>query len=116
MSYDVIVIGAGAAGMMAAVGAGESGARTLLLEKNAKVGRKIGITGKGRCNVTNDCDRQTFMEHVVSNPRFLYSALDRLGPQDMMRRLESQGVSLKVERETGYFRCRIVRSILSMRC
>ena len=103
MSYDVIVIGAGAAGMMAAVGAGESGARTLLLEKNAKVGRKIGITGKGRCNVTNDCDRQTFMEHVVSNPRFLYSALDRLGPQDMMRRLESQGVSLKVERGNRVF-------------
>lgn len=103
MKYDVIVIGAGAAGLMAAGKAAQAGARTLLLEKNAKVGRKIGITGKGRCNVTNACDSRTFMENIVSNPRFLYSALDRLGSQDIINLLEAHKTPLKVERGNRVF-------------
>ncbi len=103
MKYDVIVIGAGAAGLLAAGKAAEAGARTLLLEKNAKVGRKIGITGKGRCNVTNACDDRTFMANIVSNPRFLYSALDRLSSQDIMELLEENKVPLKVERGNRVF-------------
>lgn len=103
MTYDVIVIGAGAAGLMAAGKAAEAGARTLLLEKNEKVGRKIGITGKGRCNVTNACDNRTFMENIVTNPRFLYSALDHLSSQDMMQLLEANRVPLKVERGSRVF-------------
>ena len=103
MKYDVIVIGAGAAGMLAAGKAAQAGARTLLLEKNEKVGRKIGITGKGRCNVTNACDDRTFMTNIISNPRFLYSALDRLSSQDVMDLLEENKVKLKVERGNRVF-------------
>ncbi len=103
MKYDVIVIGAGAAGLLAAGKAAQSGARTLLLEKNEKVGRKIGITGKGRCNVTNACDDRTFMANIISNPRFLYSALDRLSSQDVMDLLEENKVKLKVERGNRVF-------------
>lgn len=103
MIYDVIVIGAGAAGLMAAGKAAEAGARTLLLEKNPKVGRKIGITGKGRCNVTNACDERSFMENIVTNPRFLYSALGRMAAKDVMALLEKQGVPLKVERGNRVF-------------
>ena len=103
MKYDVIVIGAGAAGLLAAGKAAQAGARTLLLEKNAKVGRKIGITGKGRCNVTNACDDRTFMANIISNPRFLYSALDRLSSQDIMELLEENKVKLKVERGNRVF-------------
>ena len=103
MKYDVIVIGAGAAGLLAAGKAAQAGARTLLLEKNEKVGRKIGITGKGRCNVTNACDDRTFMANIISNPRFLYSALDRLSSQDIMDLLEENKVKLKVERGNRVF-------------
>lgn len=103
MKYDVIVIGAGAAGMLAAGKAAQAGARTLLLEKNEKAGRKIGITGKGRCNVTNACDDRTFMTNIISNPRFLYSALDRLSSQDVMDLLEENKVKLKVERGNRVF-------------
>ena len=71
MGYDVIVIGAGAAGLMAAGTAAMSGRSVLLMEKMEKAGRKIRITGKGRCNVTNDCDLNTFLTNVPSNPRFL---------------------------------------------
>ena len=71
----VIVIGGGAAGMMAAVAAAQKGHQVLLLEKNEKLGKKIYITGKGRCNLTNACDTQELFDSVVSNPRFLYSAI-----------------------------------------
>lgn len=100
---DVIVIGAGAAGLLAAGRAAAQGAQVLLLEQNEKPGRKIGITGKGRCNVTNACDARTFQEHVVTNGRFLFSALHRLGPAEMMALLEEAGVPLKVERGNRVF-------------
>lgn len=103
MKYDVIVIGAGAAGLLAAGKAAEAGALTLLLEKNEKVGRKIGITGKGRCNVTNACDERTFMENIVTGGRFLYSALSRFNAKDTMQLLEAQKVPLKVERGSRVF-------------
>lgn len=73
--YDVIVIGGGPAGMMAAGTAAERGKRVLLLEKNEKLGKKLYITGKGRCNLTNSCDCEEFLEHVPQNPRFLYRSL-----------------------------------------
>lgn len=101
--YDVVVIGAGAAGLIAAGKAAEAGARTLLLEKNEKVGRKIGITGKGRCNVTNACDERAFMENIVTNARFLYSACAHFKAQDVMQLLEIHGVPLKVERGNRVF-------------
>ena len=69
---DIVVIGGGAAGMMAAVFAARAGAKVTLLEKNEKLGKKVYITGKGRCNLTNDCDRDEFLAQVPRNPRFLY--------------------------------------------
>lgn len=101
--YDLIVTGAGAAGLMAAGQAAQRGAKVLLLDKNARVGRKLLITGKGRCNLTNNCTRDRLMEAVRRNPRFLYSAFDAFSPQDVMRFFEEQGVALKTERGQRVF-------------
>ena len=97
-THDVIVIGGGAAGMMAALFAARSGARVLLLEKNEKLGKKMYITGKGRCNVTNLCDTQDFLREVPRNPRFLYRALHLFGPSDMLSLLRDLGCETKIER------------------
>lgn len=99
----VIVIGGGAAGMMAAVSAARAGADTLLLERNDACGKKLRITGKGRCNVTNDCTIQEFLQNVPSNPRFLYSSLSRFDTEDTKAFFESEGVPLKVERGRRVF-------------
>ncbi|MBQ6476490.1 MAG: NAD(P)/FAD-dependent oxidoreductase [Clostridia bacterium] len=101
--YDVIVIGAGASGMMAAAEAALCGAKTLVLERNEKPGRKIAITGKGRCNITNDCDSDTFFGSVSRNPRFLYSAYSRFNSQDTIAFFENLGVPLKRERGNRVF-------------
>lgn len=103
MTYDLIVVGAGASGLMAAGRAGESGARVLMLDKNARPGRKLLITGKGRCNLTNNCSRDRLMEAVRRNPRFLYSAFDAFSPQDVMLFFETLGVALKTERGLRVF-------------
>lgn len=95
---SVIVIGAGAAGMMCSATAAMNGAEVLLVERNDRCGRKLGITGKGRCNVTNACSRDEFLKNVVNNPRFLYSALSAFSTEDTMAFFESLGVPLKVER------------------
>ena len=94
----IAVIGGGPAGLMAAGLAAEAGASVTLFEKNPKVGRKLAITGKGRCNVTNNCDVQTVLANVPVNPRFLYSALGRFSPADTMAFFEKLGVPLKTER------------------
>lgn len=101
--FDFIVVGAGAAGLMAAGQAASKGARVLLLDKNARVGRKIMITGKGRCNVTNNCTRDRLIESMRRNPRFLYSAFDAFTPQDVMHFFEERGVPLKTERGARVF-------------
>ncbi len=101
--FDFIVVGAGAAGLMAAGQAASRGARVLLLDKNARAGRKIMITGKGRCNVTNNCTRDRLLEAVRRNPRFLYSAFDAFSPQEVMRFFEDRGVPLKTERGARVF-------------
>lgn len=100
---NVIVIGAGAAGMMAAIAASKSGHKVLLLEKNEKVGKKIYITGKGRCNVTNAGDMEDIRNHVISNPKFMYSAFDAFTNKDVMNLIENEKVSLKVERGNRVF-------------
>lgn len=94
----VVVAGAGASGMMAAITAARAGARVTLVEPNEKVGRKLYITGKGRCNVTNACSQEALMEAVPHNGKFLYSAFRRFSPQDTMAFFTSLGVALKVER------------------
>lgn len=101
--YDVIVIGGGPAGMMAAGTAAEQGRLVALLEKNTRLGRKLMITGKGRCNITNNCDVQTLIASVPSNGRFLYSVFTRYTPQDVMTFFESHGVSVKTERGNRVF-------------
>ena len=78
----IIVVGGGAAGMMAAITAARQGSAVVLLEPNEKVGRKLYITGKGRCNVTNACDRETFLASIPRNGKFLYSAVSRFSAQD----------------------------------
>lgn len=95
---DILVIGGGAGGLMAAVAASAAGAQVTLLERNDKLGRKIYITGKGRCNVTNDCTLDAFMREVPRNPRFLYSALSAFTPQQMMALLEKNGCPVVVQR------------------
>ena len=99
----IIVIGGGAAGMMAAVSAAEEGAEVTLLEKNEKTGKKLFITGKGRCNLTNACEKEEFFAHIYRNPRFLYSAFDRFSNEDMMRFVEAHGTPLKEERGRRIF-------------
>ena len=94
----VIIIGAGAAGLMAGVFAARNGADVTILERNEKAGKKIYITGKGRCNVTNTAEKDAFMAHILRNPRFMYSALDFFDNTATMELFESLGVPLKVER------------------
>ncbi len=93
-----VVIGAGAAGMMAAGTAAGLGASVTLIEKNPRVGRKLMITGKGRCNILNNCDVPTFIQNVTVNARFLYSAINNFPPSDAYDFFESIGIPLKTER------------------
>ena len=102
-AYDVIVVGAGPAGMMAAGTAAERGSRVLLLERNDQPGRKLRITGKGRCNVTNCCTWEECVRATVTNGRFLFGALSRFTPQDTMAFFENLGVPLKTERGNRVF-------------
>lgn len=99
----VAVIGGGAAGMMAAISAAENGACVTLIERNSFCGKKLRITGKGRCNVTNACDTREFLLHVPTNPRFLYSALSCFSTEDTVSFFEDAGVPLKVERGRRVF-------------
>lgn len=98
-----VVIGAGAAGMMCAATAALNGAEVILVERNDRCGRKLGITGKGRCNVTNACSQEEFLKNVVHNPRFLYSALSLFSTEDTVTFFESLGVPMKIERGNRVF-------------
>ena len=102
-SFKVIVIGAGPAGMMAAGTIAQLGADVLLLEKNDRLGKKLLITGKGRCNVTNNCEIDNLMANIPVNNRFLYSAFSLFSPADTMHFFESRGCPLKTERGNRVF-------------
>jgi len=99
----VIIIGGGAAGMIAAYSAALTSKQVILLEKNEKLGKKIFITGKGRCNLTNSSDMNTVMENVVSNKRFLFSAFKNFTNEDIMNLVENNGTKLKIERGNRVF-------------
>ena len=103
MSKDLIVIGGGAAGMMAALSAASKGVRVTLLERNPKLGRKLYITGKGRCNVTNDCTAEEALASTPRNSRFLFSAMTRFPPKEVISFFEQLGVPLKTERGNRVF-------------
>ena len=102
-SNSVVVIGGGAAGMMAALMAARTGADVVLVERNPKMGRKIYITGKGRCNVTNACPADEVLRSTLRNGKFLYSAMRAFPPEQVMRFFEELGVNLKVERGNRVF-------------
>lgn len=99
----ILIIGGGAAGMMAGIFAGRSHNEVHILEKNEKLGKKLFITGKGRCNVTNACDTEELFQAVMTNPKFLYSAFYSFSPGDVMDFFENAGVRLKVERGNRVF-------------
>ncbi len=103
MNFDGIVIGGGPAGMLAAATAARRGQRVLLLERNDRLGRKLLITGKGRCNVTNDCTAAEVLANVPRNPRFLYSAMEALPPKAVMEYFTNLGCELKTERGNRVF-------------
>lgn len=119
-SLELAIVGAGAAGLFAAVIASEQGCRVTLFEKNAYVGKKLMITGKGRCNVTNNCSVDEFIKNVPVNGRFLYSALNSFTPDDTIAFFESIGVPLKTERGNRVFpvsdKARDIQKALLDRC
>ncbi|MCR4649643.1 MAG: NAD(P)/FAD-dependent oxidoreductase [Lachnospiraceae bacterium] len=98
-----IIIGGGAAGMMAAISASHFFEEVILFEKNEKTGKKLFITGKGRCNVTNACARDEFFENIVSNPKFLFSAFSKFDNYDLINLIEEEGTRLKTERGNRVF-------------
>ena len=89
--HKVVIVGGGAAGMIAAYASAQSGNETILLEKNEKLGKKIYITGKGRCNLTNSISANDFFNNVVTNPKFLFSAINSFTPQDTYNFFENIG-------------------------
>ena len=101
--FDGIVIGGGPAGMFASIIAAQQGNKVLLLERNDRLGKKLLITGKGRCNVTNACSAQEVLQNIPRNGRFLYSAMENYPPSAIMEFLESHGCQLKVERGNRVF-------------
>ncbi len=105
---NIVVIGGGASGMMAAVAAAKKGTmdgscKVILVEKNEKLGKKLYITGKGRCNVTNACEVETLFGNVMENRKFLYSAIYGFDNQAVMRFFEEAGCRLKIERGQRVF-------------
>lgn len=103
MDTDLVVIGGGAAGLMLAATASGRGLRVIVLDPNEKLGRKLRITGKGRCNLTNNCDVKTVLANMPGDGRFLYSALSRFSPADVMSWFEEHGLKLKTERGNRVF-------------
>ena len=103
MNKKIVVVGGGAAGMMAAICAAEQGAEVTLLEPNERLGKKLNITGKGRCNVTNNADLEALLANTPKNGKFLYSAFSKFDGRDAMAFFEKIGVPLKTERGNRVF-------------
>lgn len=115
LSADAVIIGGGAAGMMCSLVAAQRGLDVILLEPNRMLGRKVRITGKGRCNVTNNCDIKDFLDNIPGDGRFLYSALSKFSPRDTIRFLNRSVCRSKPSAETGSFRCRTTQMTLQGR-
>lgn len=101
--YDIVVVGGGPAGLMSAITASRYGKKTLLIEKNSFCGKKLNITGKGRCNVTNNCDTQVFLANVTKNNKFMYKSISEFSTNDVIDFFETLGVPLKTERGNRVF-------------
>jgi len=102
-NYDVIIIGGGASGMMASIFASRNGFKTLVLDHNEKLGKKLYITGKGKCNLTNNSSIENHLNNIVTNSKFMYSALNAFSPQDTMEFFEDNGLKLRTERGNRVF-------------
>lgn len=102
-NFDVIVIGGGASGMMSAIFSSRNGHKTLILDHNEKLGKKLYITGKGKCNITNNSSVETHLENIIHNSKFMYSALNAFTPQDAMAFFEANGLPLRTERGKRVF-------------
>ena len=113
MKYDVIVVGGGPAGMFAAITAARSGCKVLLLEANGRLGKKLLITGKGRCNVTNDCTAEEVLRNVPRNGRFLYSALEAFSPSAIMAFFEAPEIAITVSLSVIHAICHVVLANVS---
>lgn len=103
MNFDVIIIGGGASGSIAGITSARLGKKVVIIEKNGFIGKKINITGKGRCNVTNNCTTDDLIKNIPRNPKFLYSAFSMFSPQDTIDFFEQLGVPLKTERGNRVF-------------
>lgn len=103
MNNKTIIIGGGAAGCFSAIFSARNGSETIIIEPNERLGKKLAITGKGRCNITNNCDKETFLKNIPRNPSFLYSAISRYDSKDCMDFIEALGVPLKTERANRVF-------------
>ena len=102
-NFDVIIIGGGASGMMASIFAARSGNKTLVLDHNEKLGKKLYITGKGKCNLTNNSSIETHLENIITNSKFMFSALNAFTPQQTMQFFEDNGLKLRTERGNRVF-------------
>ncbi len=102
-NYDVIVIGGGASGMMASIFSARNGNSTLVLDHNEKLGKKLFITGKGKCNLTNNSSIETHLNNIITNSKFMFSALNQFSPQDTMEFFEENGLPLRTERGNRVF-------------
>ena len=102
-NYDVIVIGGGASGMMASIFSARNGNSTLVLDHNEKLGKKLFITGKGKCNLTNNSSIETHLNNTITNSKFMFSALNQFSPQDTMEFFEENGLKLRTERGNRVF-------------
>ena len=103
MNKKAIIIGCGAAGMMCAVNLSNQGYKVTVFEKNDKPGKKLFITGKGRCNLTNNCNEEELLKNVVTNPKFMYSAFNNFNATDTIEFFEKEGLRLKTERGNRVF-------------
>lgn len=102
-NYDVIIIGGGASGMMASIFAARNGYETLVIDHNEKLGKKLYITGKGKCNLTNNSSVENHLEHIITNSKFMYSALNAFTPQDTINFFEENGLKTRTERGNRVF-------------
>lgn len=102
-NYDVVIIGGGASGMMTSIFAGRNGHRVIVLDHNEKLGKKLYITGKGKCNLTNNSPIETHLDNIITNSKFMYSALNAFSPQDTIDFFEENGLPLRTERGDRVF-------------
>ena len=114
MTAEVIIIGGGASGAFASIISARMGRKVILFEKNERIGRKLRITGKGRCNLTNNCTNDELMNNIPVNPRFLYSAFSSFSPQDTMDFLNLSEFLSKLKEAGEFFLSAIMQMILLM--